>query len=81
MGSSWTGKSPFNQENTISTEVIEEGAFQITIKNFKNPWLASYGVGFRTMMLGYYMKFDLAWPIEDYTVSDPRLSVTLGFDF
>lgn len=81
MGSSWSGKSPFNKENTISTEIIEEGAYQITIKNFKNPWLMSYGLGFRTMMLGYYMKFDLAWPMEDYTVSDPRLSVTLGFDF
>ena len=81
VGSSWTGKSPFNTENTITTEVIEEGAFQITINNFKNPWLASYGVGFRTMMLGYYMKFDLAWPLEDYTVSNPRLSVSLGFDF
>ena len=81
MGSSWTGKSPFNKNNTISTEVIEEGAYQITIKNFKNPWLASYGMGFRTMMLGYYMKFDLAWPLEDYSVSEPRLSVTLGFDF
>jgi hypothetical protein len=33
------------------------------------------------MMLGYYMKFDLAWPVENYQVNNPRLHVTLGFDF
>jgi hypothetical protein len=32
-------------------------------------------------MLGYYMKFDLAWPVENYQVSKPRFYVTLGFDF
>ncbi|MDH5602847.1 MAG: translocation protein TolB [Cyclobacteriaceae bacterium] len=81
MGSSWSGKSPFNRENTISSAVIEEGAFKITINNYRSPWMASYGAGFRTMILGYYMKFDLAWPIEEYKVSDPRLSITLGLDF
>ncbi len=80
-GSSWSGSSPLSDDNTITSETIKEGAFTITLNNFKNPWLASYGLGFRTMMLGYYMKFDLAWPLEDYAVSKPRLSVSLGFDF
>jgi len=35
----------------------------------------------RTMLLGYYMRFDLAWPVENYTVKEPRLFVSLGFDF
>jgi len=81
IGSAWTGKSPFNEDNTISTNRIQEGGFVIDIKNFQNPWLYSYGVGLRTMLLGYYVKFDLAWPVEDYNVQDPRLSVTLGYDF
>ena len=29
----------------------------------------------------YYLKFDLAWPVVNYTVQNPRLHVTLGFDF
>jgi hypothetical protein len=32
-------------------------------------------------MLGYYVKFDCAWPVENYKVQPPRLMVTLGFDF
>ncbi|MTI21604.1 translocation protein TolB [Fulvivirga sp. RKSG066] len=81
IGSAWTGKSPFNEENTISTETIREGSFVIDIKNFQNPWLYSYGAGLRTMLLGYYVKFDLAWPVEDFNTQDPRLMVTLGYDF
>ena len=47
---------------------LRDGPFNIKIKNYLNPWLYSYGVGMRTVMLGYYMKFDLAWPVENYEV-------------
>jgi Tol biopolymer transport system component len=81
IGSSWTGGSPFSVDNRISSEIIKQGAFQAEIKDFINPWLYSYGIGMRTMLLGYYMRFDLAWPVENYTVKEPRLFVSLGFDF
>jgi hypothetical protein len=32
-------------------------------------------------MLGYYMKIDVAWPVENYHTSPPRWMVTLGHDF
>jgi len=83
IGSSWTGKSPFATENSVNTQIInQEGSpFQARIQNFKNPWLSSYGFGLRTVLLGYYMKFDLAYPIEDYTIGKPRFLVSLGYDF
>jgi hypothetical protein len=81
IGTSWSGKPPFSSGNSVSYEIINESPFQAEIKNYLNPWLYSYGFGLRSMMLGYYMKFDLAWPVENYEVKDPRLFVTLGFDF
>jgi hypothetical protein len=84
IGTAWSGKPPFNSENSVSYEEINTGPdkhFNIKLKNYLNPWLYSYGLGMRTVMLGYYMKFDLAWPVENYEVSEPRLHVTLGFDF
>lgn len=83
IGSSWTGKSPFATENSVNTQIIKnEGSpFQAKIQNFKNPWLSSYGFGLRTVLLGYYVKFDLAYPIEDYTIGKPRFLVSLGYDF
>ena len=81
IGSAWTGKSPFNKDNSISTVSDQQGQFKYDVKNFRNPWLSSYGVGARTVLLGYYLKFDFAWPVIDYQVQTPRLSVTLGLDF
>ena len=81
IGTSWTGTPPINSQNTLRTVEVKEGPFTVDIKQYLNPWLYSYGVGFRTMMLGYYLKFDLAWPVENYKVKDPRLMVSLGFDF
>ncbi|WKN43977.1 BamA/TamA family outer membrane protein [Tunicatimonas pelagia] len=83
IGSSWTGPSPFREENSINTEVISDGGpFVAEIQNFKFPWLMSYGAGIRTVLLGYYLKFDLAYPIEDRVVADdPRFYFTLGYDF
>ena len=83
FGSAWTGNSPFEEVNSVNTEVIKSpGApFRADIINFKNPWLASYGGGVRTVLLGYYLKFDVAWPIEDFVVGSPKFYLTLGFDF
>ena len=85
IGTGWKGPLPFNAENSVRKRVVPEvqsgSPFRVEINEYLNPWLYSYGLGLRTMMLGYYMKFDLAWPVENYTVKDPRLSVTLGFDF
>ncbi len=83
IGSAWTGKSPFATENSVNTQFInsEGSPFQARIQNFNNPWLSSYGFGLRTVLLGYYMKFDLAYPIEDYTIGKPRFLVSLGYDF
>lgn len=88
LGSAWTGASPFESDNNISSVVIpnnpadrELSSFIIELKNFRNPWLYSYGAGLRTTLLGYYVKFDVAWPVEDYETGSATLHVTLGFDF
>jgi Tol biopolymer transport system component len=85
IGTSWTGAPPFDSKNSVRKRVVPEDTsgspFIIELNDYLNPWLYSYGFGLRTMMLGYYMKFDLAWPVENYKVRDPRVYVTLGFDF
>lgn len=85
IGSSWSGKPPFTATSSVRSRVVPTtttgSPFVVRINEYLNPWLYSYGFGFRSMMLGYYLKFDLAWPVENFVVKDPRLHVTLGFDF
>ncbi len=81
IGTSWSGKPPFSDGVSVSFDRYKSGPFQIDVKNFLNPWLYSYGVGMRSVMLGYYMKVDVAWPVENYEVGNATWFVTLGFDF
>ncbi|MEQ9385184.1 MAG: translocation protein TolB [Imperialibacter sp.] len=83
LGSAWTGASPFNENNNVNTITykVPGSPFQAVIRNSKSAWLASYGFGVRTYLLGYYIKLDMAYPIEDYEVQKRRFYLTLGFDF
>ncbi len=81
IGSSWTGVSPFNEDNNISTIIIEDKSFEAQIQTFRNPWLMGYGMGMRSVIFGYFMKFDLAFPYADDQVGDAKFYVTLGHDF
>ncbi|MFO7825961.1 MAG: biopolymer transporter Tol [Cyclobacterium sp.] len=82
-GSSWTNSAPWERVNDQNTEIIntEGSPFVITLNNFNNPWLQSYGAGIRTVLLNYYVKVDAARPIRNYTVEKTRFYVTLGYNF
>jgi Tol biopolymer transport system component len=83
VGAAWTGRGPFSRQNSLNTVLIGGGnnPFRATVTNFKNPFLAGYGLGARTLLLGYYVKFDVAWGVEDYVVTSPKYYLTLGYDF
>jgi hypothetical protein len=84
IGTAWSGDAgPFTRQNSLNTEIIAPpgNAFRATVTNFKNPYLIGYGAGVRTIFLGYYTKFDVAWGMEDKTVRPPMFYVTLGYDF
>ena len=84
VGTAWNGASgPFSRENSLNTERFggSPTPFRVTLTNFKNPFLIGYGVGVRTMLLGYYVKFDYAWGLENKFVNKPLTYVTLGYDF
>ncbi|NLR91051.1 LpqB family beta-propeller domain-containing protein [Flammeovirga agarivorans] len=83
IGSAWTGVNPFEEDNALNTEEIGPvGSFDATVKNFRYPFLMGHGVGARTTLLGYYLKLDVAWGIEDgFRQSKPKYYVSLGHDF
>ncbi|GAB2514298.1 hypothetical protein GCM10027085_00010 [Spirosoma aerophilum] len=83
IGTAWTGSGPFSQQNSLNTEIVGGGniPFRATVTNFKNPFLIGYGAGIRTMIFGYFIKFDYGWGLEDRMVSKPIPYLTLGYDF
>ena len=83
LGSAWTGKSPFNEDHEVNTKIVKrEGSpFEAVIRASNNPWLASYGFGLRTVLLGYYARFDFAKPMADYEIGKMQFYLSLGYDF
>ncbi len=83
LGSAWDTSAPWERINDQNTEVISTpgSPFRITINNFNNPWLQSFGGGLRTVLLNNYVKFDVAKPIRNYQGDELKFYVTLGHNF
>jgi hypothetical protein len=58
-----------------------QNPFRATVTNFKNPFLMGYCLGVRTTILGYFVKADYAWSLEDKEVGKGKLYLSLGYDF
>lgn len=80
MGSVWSGKPPFKNGNPI-TRTFNRSNFTAKIVRFQNPWLGGVGFGVRTVLFGYYLKFDAARPYLDGQIKKYRFYFTLGLDF
>ncbi len=87
-GSAYNGSNPFTGNNSINTRVVggrtsptERNPFEITVINYRNPFLVGYGFGARSTLFGVYGKLDVAWSEADMGNEGPKLYLTLGYDF
>ena len=81
VGTAWTGPSPYSEENAFNTREIERGPVKAILDNNKEPIVGSYGLGVRSKLLGYFVRIDYAWGVEDGIVRDPMTHFSLGMDF
>jgi hypothetical protein len=72
-GTAWTGKSPFDDKNPSNTENIPAKPFEVNVFNLNDPIVGGYGFGLRTMLLGYFVRADWAWGIENGVVKDKSI--------
>ena len=64
-GTAWTGNDPYAEDNFFNRQVIERNPLTITIKNQREPIIWGYGFGLRTRLLGYFVRGDWAWGVDD----------------
>jgi len=81
VGSAWTGLHPFTDENAWDTEVITNGPITITLDANRDPIVAGYGVGARAQLLGYFIRLDWAWGVENMEVQPRMFYLSLSLDF
>ncbi len=81
VGSAWNGRTPFSEDNEFNTITVVEGPITVRLDNKRNPIIGAFGGGLRTKLLGYFLKLDYAYGVEDGQVLKPIFHVSMGFDF
>jgi Tol biopolymer transport system component len=83
IGTAWVGPDPYSEENTYNQKLVVVNQYlNATVINVRDPIVAGYGGGLRTKLMGYFLRFDMAWGIQDLEVNKkPVYYFSLSLDF
>ncbi|MBX2973061.1 MAG: PD40 domain-containing protein, partial [Flavobacteriales bacterium] len=80
VGSAWTGAHPYAEDNSFNRVVIRRNPLTITLDSKREPIVAAYGFGLRTRLLGYFVRADWAWGIDDGVIQPRVFHFSLSLD-
>jgi Tol biopolymer transport system component len=80
IGTAWTGPDPYSEDNTFNQVVIERNPLTITLNSQREPIVYGYGFGLRTRLLGYFVRADWAWGVDDGVVLPRVFYFSLSLD-
>ncbi|MBL6943204.1 MAG: hypothetical protein ISR56_02455 [Bacteroidales bacterium] len=81
IGTAWTGTNPYSPENSLFTKYINSGPMHISVEVQKEPVVGGFGLGVRATLMGYFIRGDVAWGVDDYRVRQPVYYISLSLDF
>jgi WD40 repeat protein len=81
MGTAWSGKSPWSGENAYDTEVITSGTVKVTLDSNREPIVYGFGAGARAQIMGYFVRADWAWGIENNYLLPRIFYLSFSLDF
>ncbi len=80
VGSAWTGPHPYSEENTFNQIVVQRDPLTIRLDNQREPIVYGYGFGVRSRLLGYFVRADWAWGVDDGVVLPRVFYFSLSLD-
>ena len=81
IGTAWSGPTPWSKKNAYDYSEIKNPPITIKLDSDRSPFVAGYGFGLRSQLLGYFMRFDWAWGIAENRVRDGVFYFSLSLDF
>jgi hypothetical protein len=79
LGTAWNGGYDALKRPTVSY-----GQDPVTVRikaGGLGPFAGGYGFGARSMLLGYFLKYDVGWPMSGLFKGRPIMYLSLGLDF
>jgi len=81
LGTAWNGKyNGIKRPGNVVSDPNSSVIVRIDAGGL-GPFAGGYGFGARSTLLGYFLKFDAAWPMKGIFVGKPLYYFALGFDF
>ncbi len=81
IGTAWEGRNPYDEDNPLFVDEIQQDPIKITVEYFRNPIVVGYGFGVRSSLFGYYLRFDVAWANDSGDKLGPKFYFSLTTDF
>jgi len=79
LGTAWNGAYDGIKRPQV---VYGQDPVQVKVKaGGVGPFAGGYGFGARSTLLGYFLKFDAAWPMNGFFKGKPIMYFALGLDF
>ena len=81
VGTAWAGRSPWSGENSWDTETLKNGPITVVLDSNREPIVAGFGAGIRAQLLGYFVRADWAWGIENRYILPRIFYLSFSLDF
>lgn len=79
LGTAWNGAYDSFKRPDVT---YREGDVLVKIKSGGlGPFAGGYGFGARSMLAGYFIKYDVGWPMSGFFKGRPIMYISLGLDF
>jgi hypothetical protein len=79
LGTAWNGAY-----DSFKRPEVVYGSDPVSVKvktGGVGPFAGGYGFGARSTLFGYFVKYDVGWPMNGFFKGPPVMYVSLGFDF
>lgn len=81
LGMAWYNKNPYSDDNVLNKNVYYGNPVTLTVYDQKNPLVGGFGLGIRSRILGYFIRLDHAWGVDDKVIQKPITYISLSTDF
>ena len=81
IGTAWSGQSPWSGENGYDNQTFINGPVKVVLDSNRDPIVAGFGAGLRIQLLGYFVRADWAWGIENNYILPKIFYLSFSLDF
>ncbi|HEX5624608.1 MAG TPA: hypothetical protein VFX48_01220, partial [Saprospiraceae bacterium] len=77
----WDGLIPEPGKSSTLDYYAENPVVKVNLQYTRNPYIAGTGMGLRTALFGYFIRYDRAWSLDPKQDRKATNSISLGLDF